>query len=109
MAHEGKLILADEQGKEHEVRCGGGLDTYADTDGGLRVRGVVNVKGEALAEARELMERARSGDPHAARYTGEVYDVNRRDKRRVEDLRVRIEGIDETGNIRVESDENISA
>lgn len=109
MAHEGTLILADDDGRETRVQCGGGLDTYASSDGGVLIRGVVNVKGEALQETREIMERARTGEVHTARYSGEVYSVGRRDVRLVNDLRVRIEGIDETGNVRVESDETISA
>lgn len=91
------------------MACDGGLDSYADRDGGLRVRGVVNLKGEALQEARELMENARDGTAGTARYSGEVYTSDRRDVRTVRDMRVRIEGIDETGNVRVESDETLSA
>lgn len=109
MAHDGTLILATEDGREQRVPVGGGLDTYAATDGGLRIRGVVSVEGEALERAKLLMERARAGEAATARYSGEVYGVDRRDVRLVNDLRVRIEGIDETGNVRVESDETLSA
>jgi hypothetical protein len=109
MAHEGTLILPADDGGERRVRCDGGLDSYASSDGGLRIRGVVNLKGEGLEEARQLMERSRSGNEATARYTGEVYGVDRRDVRLVSDMRVRIEGIDETGNVRVESDESLSA
>jgi hypothetical protein len=108
MAHEGTLILT-EGGREHRVPVGGGLDTYAATDGGLRIRGVVSVEGEALERAKRLMERARTGKEATARYSGEVYGVDRRHVRHVDDLQVRIEGIDETGNVRVESDEAGSA
>jgi hypothetical protein len=108
MAHEGTLILT-EGGRDHRVPVGGGLDTYAATDGGLRIRGVVSVEGEALERTRRLMERSRSGEEATARYSGEIYGVDRRDVRLVNDLPVRIEGIDETGNVRVESDEAGSA
>jgi hypothetical protein len=109
MAQEGTLIMAEEDGRERRVEVDGGLDTYADQDGGLRVRGVINVKGDALEKARRIMERARAGEPTMARYSGEVYTVDRRDVRTVDNMRVRIAGIDETGNVRVESDETLSA
>jgi hypothetical protein len=109
MAHRGTLFLADRDGREREVPVGGGLDSYVDSDGGLRVRGVVSVHGDALEYARRAMESARGGEPAMARYSGEVHTVDRRDVRTVEGLPLRIEGIDETGNVRVESDETLSA
>lgn len=109
MGHDGTLILTDDDGTERRLICGGGLDSYVDDDGGTRIRGVVNVHGEAVEEARRVMERVREGADPTARYTGEVYTVDRRDIRKVHEMRVRIQGIDETGNVRIESDETLSA
>ena len=109
MAHIGTLTITDEQGREKRIPCEGGLDSHADTGGGLRIEGLLSVDGEALEDARELMERARGVEQPMASFSGEVYTVDRRDTRLVENLPVRIEAVDETGNVRVESDEVISA
>jgi hypothetical protein len=109
MAHIGTLILAGEDGRELSVEVGGGLDSYVDRDGGLRIRGVVNVKGDALELARRTMEQARMGEAPMARYSGQVYSEDRKDVRTVDNMRVRIAGVNETGNLQVESDETLSA
>lgn len=109
MAHKGTLILTDQHGREQRVPCEGGLDSYAYSGGDLRIRGVLNVEGAGLEAARESMERSRQAEEPVAHFTGEVYTVDRRDRRLVENLPVRIEAIDETGNVRVESDEVLSA
>lgn len=107
--HVGTLTITDEQGREKQLACEGGLDSHADSGGGLRIEGLLHVDGDALSEARKTMERARDVHQPMARFSGEVYTVDRRDTRLVENLSVRIEAVDETGNVRVESDEVISA
>lgn len=99
----------DENGREKSLACEGGLDSHPNTEGGLVIEGLLNVDGAALEEAREVLERARGVDQPMARFTGEVYTVDRRDTRRVENVPVRIEAVDETGNVRVESDGVVSA
>lgn len=103
MAHEGQLKIDDSQNGDW-FPCSGGLDTVVADDGGQWIQGVVNLKGEALEAAKRQLESVRNDEPATATYSGQIYTVERRDTRTVDELKVRIEGIDETGNVRLESD-----
>ena len=109
MPSEGTLIMSDGNGNERRVACSGGLDTALSRDGDMRIYGVVNVKGDDLEAARQVMAQAQEGESPVVRYSGEVYTEDRSDKRQVDELELRIEAIDETGNVHVESDGEITA
>lgn len=103
MAHEGQLRIGDSH-DGNWFACSGGLDAVVADDGGQWVQGVVNLEGKALEAAKQQLEEVRSGASATAVYSGEVYTLGRRDTRKVDEMKVRIEGIDDTGNVRLKSD-----